>query len=132
MGPETPNPLGEDARQVADAAVAQWRAIDAALSPIIGRRGVAALYKRTVHLASAERPWLAAAYRGPLGPVDADALHAALALQTRARAAEASEAMAGIFRALLSSLIGAALTEHLLPPAQPRTSGGLSAANESS
>lgn len=132
MSHETPNPLGEDARQVADAAVVQWRAIDAALSPIIGRRGVAALYKRAVHLAIAERPWLAAAYRGPLGPLETDALHAVLVLQPRARAAEAANAISDIFRALLSSLIGADLTQQLLPPAQPRTPGGTFAANDSS
>ncbi len=132
MSQETPNPFGEDARKVADAAVAQWRAIDAALSPIIGPRGVAALYKRTVHMASADRPWLAAAYGGPLHPIDVDALHSALALQSAARAAEASEVISAAFRALLSSLIGSDLTQQLMPPAQPRLPDNTRAANDCS
>jgi hypothetical protein len=37
-----------DAVRIADKAVAMWRNVDAALSPIIGQRGVAALFKRSL------------------------------------------------------------------------------------
>ena len=41
---------GADAEQLADAIVAMWLEIDQALHPIIGHRGVAALYNRSLHL----------------------------------------------------------------------------------
>jgi hypothetical protein len=122
---------GSDARAVADAAVAQWRAIHAALSPVIGTRGVAALYKRSLHLALPAHPWLASAYRGPLGTSEFDSLHAALMQQTPAGAAEGSQTVLRTFRELLSSLIGEALVQQLLPFLQsPPSGGGSAAAND--
>ena len=40
----------ETAGQVADVLVSTWQAIDASLSPVIGHRGVAMLYKRSLYL----------------------------------------------------------------------------------
>lgn len=103
-----------DAAQIADAAVAIWRGIDAALSPIIGQRGVAALYKRSLYLSRADFPCLAAVAEGALLTKDFDGLRAALALQTRADAVGANGLLLQNFTELLSSLIGASLTERLL------------------
>lgn len=103
-----------DAGQVADAQAAVWRDINLALHPIIGRRGVAALYDRSLALASARHPWLATGQ--PVAPdaIDASALHAALAMRPPAEAAAGGGALLQVFRDLLSSLIGAALTDRLL------------------
>ena len=105
---------GADPQAVADAAVAVWGAIDAALSPVIGPRGSAALYKRSLHLARAHHPWLAAAYEGAAHPGDYGALRLALSRQTAVVAAQAHEALMTTFQELLASLIGPSLTARLL------------------
>jgi hypothetical protein len=103
-----------DAARIADAAIAIWRGVDAALSPIIGQRGVAALYKRSLYLSRADFPCLAAAAEGALLSKDFDGLRAALTLQTSADAVGANGLLLQNFTELLSSLIGASLTERLL------------------
>ena len=103
-----------NAAQIADAAVAIWRGVDTALSPIIGQRGVAALYKRSLYLSRADSPCLAAVAEGALLPNDFDGLRAALALQTSADAVGANGLLLQNFTELLSSLIGASLTARLL------------------
>lgn len=121
------------AAQLADAIAALWREIDAALHPVIGHRGVAALYHRSLTLTAPVHPWLAS-LQLPAMPasVDAAALQAVLAQRTSAEAAAASMALFDTFRALLASLVGAALTDRLLhtvwapttgePPAQDNAS----------
>ena len=47
-----------DAELVADAAIARWEAIREALAPVLGQRGVAALHRRALHLASVAHPCL--------------------------------------------------------------------------
>ena len=74
-----------DAEQVADAIVAIWLEIDQALHPIIGHRGVAALYNRSLHLTAAAYPWLAMGQHGVPAAVDPSALRAALVQQSRCR-----------------------------------------------
>ncbi|HSI52587.1 MAG: hypothetical protein ACAH21_08890 [Ramlibacter sp.] len=105
---------GADARQIADASVAVWSAIDEALSPVIGPRGSGALYKRSIHLARASYPWLGAAYEGAGRPGDFSALNTALAAQTAVQAAAAHDAVLKIFHDLLADLIGRSLTQRLL------------------
>ena len=113
-----------DPQGIADAAVAVWTAIDAALSPVIGGRGNAALYKRSLHLARAQYPWLAAAYEGAVQPGDYSALRAALAGQTATDASQAHEALLRIFNDLLADLIGRSLTKRLLQAAWSPNSYG--------
>jgi len=115
---------GADARQIADAAVEVWSAVDAALAPVIGLRGSAALYRRSLHLARADYPWLAAASEGPAAPGDFAPLHAALVQQTGVLAAAAHDAMLRIFHDLLADLIGRSLTQRLLQAAWDSSSGG--------
>ena len=117
-----------NASQIADAMVATWREIDAALAPIIGSRGVVALYKRSLSLTAAAHPWLVGTHEGVPAALDLAALKAVLAQQTSADAALGGNALLQTFYQLLGSLVGPALTERLLrsvwadsfgrPPAQ--------------
>jgi len=115
---------GTDARRIAEAAVAIWGAIDAALSPVIGPRGSAALYKRSLHLASGAYPWLAAAYEGAVRPGDFSALQAVLSQQTSTIAAAAHDALLQTFHDLLADLIGRSLTQRLLQAVWETPSSG--------
>jgi hypothetical protein len=115
---------GADARQVANASVAIWGAIEHALSPVIGQRGSAALYQRSLHLARVDYPWLAAVYESAAEPRDFDALHAALVQQTAEHAAAAHDRVLHTLLGLLADLIGQSLTERLLQSAwNPPSSG---------
>ena len=107
---------GADAAQIADAVVATWKRIDAALAPIIGQGSVAVLYMRSLHLIDAAYPWLADMQQGDGVHVTVDlaALRAILALQDSAAAAAAGGALLQTFYELLASLVGPSLTERLL------------------
>jgi hypothetical protein len=112
---------GADTRLVADAALSTWRQIEDTLSPIIGQRGVIALFRRSQHLTSATCAWL------PNGASDTQPLtdlHAALSQQAPAEARAAQAALLQNFIDVLSKLIGAALTDRLLQPVlEPSSSG---------
>ena len=115
-------PQAEDrilALRVADAAVTAWRELDAALSPIIGQRGVAALYQRSLYLTRIDYPWLAGVHQATVQAGEFAPLHTVLSQQTSATAAGACSALLATFRDLLTRLIGASLTEGLLPPIPP-------------
>lgn len=103
-----------DAAQVAGVVLALWQQIDAALSPIIGQRGVAALYKRSLYLTRPSHPCLVPAYEGALRPGEFDALHSTLAAIGSAEATAAAAALLQAFYDLLSQLIGASLTERMI------------------
>jgi hypothetical protein len=105
---------GADAEQVADAIAAIWLEIDQALHPIMGQRGVAALYNRSLHLAAVDYPWLAIDQPAFPAAVDPSALKSALVRQTAAEAAAGGSALFHTFHELLASLVGASLTERLL------------------
>jgi len=135
--PRAPAPLNgrvkdaTDAEQLADAVFAVWREIDQALHPIIGHRGVAALYNRTLKLTAAAYPWLAMEQRGIPAAVDPAALHAALVQQTGAEAAAGGNALFHSFHQLLASLVGPALTERLLRSVWTPSSGAAPAQDHS-
>ncbi|WP_457421329.1 hypothetical protein [Roseateles sp. P5_E7] len=111
-----------DSHQIAAAIHALWTDIEAALQPIVGRRGVAALFKRTLHLAAARHPWLAPLKPGSDDAVDLGQLTALFAAQPPSRAGEAGSALFEIFRELLVTLIGAPLSERLLQTAWSNSS----------
>lgn len=102
------------ARQVADKAAQTWADLAAALTPVIGQRGVAALYWRCLHLCRPAHPCLAELVRGEDALLDLAPLTTVLAAQ----AADASAAVAAdllqTLHELLVSLIGPSLTERLL------------------
>jgi hypothetical protein len=92
------------------------RGIDQALTPIIGQRGMAALYKRSVHLCRPKHPWLPVAADVAESAADLTPLTHALAMASSADAASAGTALLESFRDLLTTLIGELLTERLLRP----------------
>lgn len=103
------------ARQVADAASATWSNINGALSPIIGQHGVAALFKRSLHLQQINYPPLMAVRNSNILPGELTAeLHTFLAQQTNANAWLINSAILNIFYELLTNLIGNSLTHQLL------------------
>lgn len=102
------------ASQIAAAVFATWEEIDDALTPIIGPRGVAALYYRSLHLTGATHPCLAAKHDIVKPAINPKALESILAQQESAAAAAAGSAFLQTFHDLLASLIGPTLTERLL------------------
>ena len=104
-----------DAAQVAQLVATACAAIDAALTPIIGRNGLAALHRRSLHLASRGNPCLSAlhAHDSPGQPLFAP-LRSTLAAQDGPSAAQAGAAYLQTLNDLLASLIGPFLTEKLL------------------
>ena len=100
---------------VAQSALATWRHIDEALSPIIGMRGVAGLYKRSLSLTRGAHPALTAVFEGLFAPGDYSTLQQALAQQSAPDAIAAGAALLETFNDLLIKLIGRSLTERLLP-----------------
>ena len=113
---------GADAAAIAEAACVVWRDIAAALSPIIGQHGIAALYKRSLHLTRNEHSGLSAVHDAAGDIEDFTALHKALSSQPSSGAAAANGALLKSFYDLLSSLIGIALTERLLKSALDKPS----------
>ena len=101
-----------------------WEAVHAALAPVIGHAGVAALYKRTLHLTRPVHPWLGPAYESTAKPGDYSALRAVLAQQDSAVAGAAHDAMLQTLHQLLGTLIGPSLTARLLQAVWPLTHAG--------
>lgn|SRR5690348_5220361 len=119
------NAKAMNAAQAADLAVATWRKIDDALWPIIGHVGMAALFKRSLYLARAEQPALTAMADAEIAPGDFTLLREVLAQQSGVDAAVAVQGvLLKIFLDLLTSLIGAALTERLLRSVWNKPSSG--------
>jgi hypothetical protein len=105
---------GADAQRIADTAVAVWQELDVALSPIIGRRGVAALFKRSVLLTAPAHPSLVAAHWDVETGGDFESLGASLKQQSIAHAIATNGALLQQFVDLLITLIGESLTTRLL------------------
>lgn len=105
---------GASLAQSIDAALATWLALDAALSPIIGPSGFAALYRRSLQVTRAQFPWLAPAQSSTAEAPEFSALRTILAQQSEAAAAAASAALLEAFYDLLTKLIGPSLSDRLL------------------
>src|SRR5688572_7991193 len=105
---------GADAAQIADAIISAWQEIDAALSPILGHQGIAALYKRSLYLTASAYPWLASTFQGAHAAMDLPELKSVFELQDSGNAAAGGGALLQTFHELLASLVGPALTERLL------------------
>lgn len=104
-----------DAAQVARVSCEILQEINIVLRPIIGLRGVVALYNRSVYLTSSQWAMLAAS-TAPAAPdgLETSALQSLLAQCSPAEALACSNALLHTFYQLLSTLIGASLTERLL------------------
>ena len=105
---------GASAAQVAESVAATCRDIEDALTPIVGARGVAALFHRSVHVAAQTHAWLKEIEVGLPASVDLHALTALLSRQSVADAAAGGGLLLHTFHELLASLIGASLTSRLL------------------
>jgi len=113
-----------DAVQIAGATVAAWQEIDDALRPILGQRGVWALYKRSLYLAASFHPWLAGLHEGAPAAMDLAALKAVLVRQDSADARAGGAALLQTLHELLAGLLGPSLAGRLLHPVWPHESGG--------
>ena len=98
----------------AHSVVHEWDATLAALSPVIGRLGVAALYDRSVRLSSLRFGWLAELGAASQAPVDLELLRAVLVRQSNEQVLACAAMLRQSFNDLLTSLVGASLTERLL------------------
>ena len=107
---------GASSEEVAEVIAAAFRSIDQILAPIIGPRGLAALYKRTLHLARPACPWLPVIPDGVPPVMDLPALVTELEKRTAADSAAAGAQLLQILHTLLMTLIGELLTEQLLRP----------------
>ena len=107
---------GASSHEVAALVATTLRGLDQALAPIVGQRGMAALYKRSLHLSRPTQPGLPVAADGAESGMDVAALTAALATRSAAEAAAAGTQLLASLRALLTTLIGESLTERLLRP----------------
>jgi hypothetical protein len=108
---------GADTATIALALASTWRTIDAALAPIIGTLGVAALYKRSVYLTSSAHPALSTLHEhieDGIAVADPSTLTAALERQDLAQAAAAGDALLQTFCYLLTTLVGSTLADRLL------------------
>jgi hypothetical protein len=124
---------GADAARVADHVLAVWKQVEDVLTPIIGQRGVAALYRRSLYLAARDHPWLARLQLQEADPpaVDVAALRSALAQQDPDAAAAGGGALLQTFHELLASLVGPSLTGRLLATAWELPTRGPSAQDPS-
>ncbi len=105
-----------DAAHVGVALGTIWHGIERALSPILGKRGVAALYHRSLHVAGATYPWLDERHDGVPLVFDVETLKSAVVQQSAADAVAGGTSLILAFCELLASLIGPSLTERLLRP----------------
>lgn len=118
---------GATAQQIALAVATAADDIDHALAPVVGLNGVAALYKRTLHVAGqAHACLLASAFGGSLSD-HAAAWTTALQGQTASQAAAAGAAFLQTFHQLLVTLVGLSLAERLLRPVWANILSGSSA-----
>lgn len=112
-----------DGGTVAQATLAIWQQMASRLEPVIGARGIEALFSRSLHLASRTSPWLATAAVHGNSAASLDSLKVCLEGREPSVAADAGCGLLATFTELLASLIGESLTERLLgvvwlPPPQ--------------
>jgi len=103
-----------DIASVAEAITSILRDMDAVLTPILGQQGVAALYRRSLHLCAANHPRLAGTYDSVQASLDLTALKSVLVEQSAADALFFGEVLLSTFYQLLTTLIGPSLTARLL------------------
>jgi hypothetical protein len=111
---EQPLTDGAVPARVTSVAAAIWMDVDATFSPLIGKLGVAALFRRAVALTSREFPWLTAALDEQQPGEDFAGLRQAFCVRSGADIASANAALLGNFFTTLTDLIGVPLTERLL------------------
>jgi len=106
-----------DARAVAQASLQLWLHMAAQLEPVIGARGVDALFGRALHLTGKAYPWLTGPGPGGGSALSLDLVRQRLEEQAAGHATGAACALLTAFTELLATLIGDSLTNRLLAPA---------------
>ncbi len=102
------------AQAASEVSSALWQALSAGLVQIIGQEGFNALYDRSLHEASLRCDWLTPELGLATAPSRLAHLKAALASRPEDDARRATVLQLASFTALLSSLIGPHLTDHIL------------------
>ena len=120
-----------DVAAIAQAIVAAWQEISLALSPIVGSRGFAALYKRSIYVTGLSHPWLMDLHDNALSTVNLPDLNAVFKLQPRAVAVAGATTLFDTFNDLLVSMVGPSLSERLLRSVWADASSGPSAKDSS-
>lgn len=105
---------GDGKLAAADAVVTLCSEIDAALSPVVGPHGVAALYRRSLFLTGQAYPALEGLHESVETSMDVSALRARLETLPSEQATLVGVALLQTFQELLASLVGSSLTERLL------------------
>ena len=98
----------------ADAVMVVWHEIGAALTPIVGPRGFAAFYKRSVYMTALAHPWLMGVHDNALASVNLADLDSVFKQQSLPQAHACAATLFSTFRDLLVSMVGPSLTERLL------------------
>lgn len=105
---------GVDVLHIATAVLSTWADIKQAIAPVIGARGVAALYERSLYLTRSQHSWMVPVQEGVEMEMALPALETLLMQQDSATAAAGGAAHLQTFYEVLSSLIGPSLTDSLL------------------
>lgn len=105
---------GASANEITAVAIREWRQLDVALIPIVGKRSLFAIYEQALNVVRTQHPNLVKALKENTSFIDFTSLQSALANQTGALAVIANLALYQSFSILLAGLIGAHLTERLL------------------
>ncbi len=105
-----------DSSAIAEATLSTWHQVAVRLGPVIGSRGVEALFNRSLHITSKSYPWLAVDESGENFAFQFPDLRARIALREPVDAEEASHTLLVNFTELLATLIGESLTMRLLEP----------------
>ncbi|WP_165989423.1 hypothetical protein [Caballeronia sp. SBC1] len=117
--------------QIADAVAQIWSEAAAALTPILGQEGVAALLKRSLFLSGSTYAWLSITPKGANKSIDLDMLKSLIAGRTAEEATAGSTALLLQFYGLLTNLIGPSLADRILESAWVNPSSGETAQDHS-
>lgn len=108
---------GAKATQIAATIISVVQEIDTVLCPIIGNRGVAALYRRSLYLTGPAHPWLADTHESVQTIMNLEDVKSIFAQQSNTNLiAAGGSAFLQTFYELLSSLVGNSLTERIFRP----------------
>jgi hypothetical protein len=105
--------VGEHPQTIDEVAMELWQRLCRSLVMIIGDEGFDALFDRSVHLTSAEFPWLKSADLSQGNPSSFDSLRLRLQQQDPEQALQATVLQLATFTAVLVTLIGQPLTTNL-------------------
>jgi hypothetical protein len=106
--------LMQNPDRIVDTTIALWERLAIELIAIIGEGGFASIYSRSVHLVSADFPWLAPCRSAQQNDTRFASLRMSLEARGAGEAHEASITLLNAFIGILDTLIGVLLTRSLL------------------